>query len=1578
MAGLRNQLWQHPFVDVFKYVNIQDWRLAHKEGEVSEALDPISKRKVVKLAGSISAANYVQMPKTGSAMKTLGLTGKFMYVLFQVQPGKLFSMHFDFALATPRATRLFRLSVSNLYKANKLSSTLQLSCPTSHKWTVLVVSLPEVIRQWASEASSHQLKSVTLCACMIVRGVFASDILYSVKTLPKEMQLRVKEGEWSDSYDWIMLPLGEDQNALPEEIKQAPAKPKKRAPAETQRARPSPRKEAVEEAKADNPAEVIIEPALLEGLSLAPTEPFPDPISYLRRVLHISAKASLLASAASSYFSAYGEDFSAGTDEVVLYVSNCTIIAMNPATQAQEFMFAHSQPILSLSCRNGVLASADSQTVLIWNIKTRRSPVSLAPKFYIALTHLQLNDRGTQLAIVGLDEHSRVLVSVWSLLHINKRQGISLEAKQLSDFEVTQIKFSPFDEGRLVSCGKESVRFWRVKHKHLPGNSVVLNSYSRSCFTALEVTLVSSAKKVVVVSDGGCVFIINYHSREIETVRQIHSGAVLSLAGQGEFWVTGGQDCLVKVWNNDFGEAVLEAEHPAAVVGLVLSSSAAYCLTDNAVLGALDLDSSAYKTLVRSHTQGILASCVHRPSGYLVTVGEDRSIRLWNELLEQTYEFRSPADEPTAVSASPTADSFVVGFQSGTVRLFEMGSLLVLEEFTSHVTAVTLIRHSLDGKWAITVSEEGAFTLLDAHRKYIAIKHVLVDCPGAYSSAAFAPDSSEFATLGSYGNSIDFWDLRSLNVRHSVSLGAFVVQQVEYSANCFDLVALVHKETFVFAFFDSQRKLYREVVLPCAAQSFTISPNWLYIVSVHADALLRVWDYRGESHVQAFQGHSEAALSVEFGQDMKTIVTTAAADGVFVWLFKGDNAQQPLPITPGPAEVQEEAEVEAYVEEPEAAVSDMVEEYLRHAHLLEGPTKSEAGLRLSRIVGFTPHKQSCLVWAPSKGWFAYTCGVYVIVHFLKDEGTQHPLKHLDPVTCLSISPDSEILATASANSAMEGSGLVFLWSVATASVLSTLALHELGVKDLAFSPCGTYLASLGNEETEQTLAVWNAKTASMLAYSVLESSTHSLKWSPMEADAEFAAIGPSSLSFWRLNAALGLDFQPSSLPIRNEVSCGTYSPILKMAYFLFLGTVQGTVQVWEGRTNSFLHEFSALQGAVLSISCKSRRLVVGGESPYLLSWDWTKSLCKDKPETLLLESFAMNMWLEDPGDEGLVCTVGGTIWYINWLEKATVRIVSSHFAPISAVSAQDCVVSAAHDSSLRVWNPALTEQILQFMLPNLLCKTIDFHPQAPFIAAGFNDGSLRFFNTVIGKAGGKAFVFDSELSCVKFCQDGDTLLCGSSSGRISVVLVQSWEPLAVKVQDFGMAGAGVVGLDISPREPTRVLLASTNDGKTHVWEKKLTSDSLTHDRLVPDDSAEFNLIDFYRVLDADLAAARLAYDVKVRTTQDSLEAVSRFAPLEAKVYLTMVPALQYILMRNYAKHAVIRKIALNAFPLALALHPSGTRFAVSLSDRHVRIFDYESAAVEELDGEAQGTLAWVGDELVGSVGNALVKWSVTY
>ena len=36
-------------------------------------------------------------------------------------------------------------------------------------------------------------------------------------------------------------------------------------------------------------------------------------------------------------------------------------------------------------------------------------------------------------------------------------------AKHISDYNIKAVKFSPYEEGRLMTCGKDSVRMFRLK-----------------------------------------------------------------------------------------------------------------------------------------------------------------------------------------------------------------------------------------------------------------------------------------------------------------------------------------------------------------------------------------------------------------------------------------------------------------------------------------------------------------------------------------------------------------------------------------------------------------------------------------------------------------------------------------------------------------------------------------------------------------------------------------------------------------------------------------------------------------------------------------------------------------------------------------------------------------------------------------------------------------------------------------------------------------------------------------------------------------------------------------------------------
>lgn len=105
---------------------------------------------------------------------------------------------------------------------------------------------------------------------------------------------------------------------------------------------------------------------------------------------------------------------------------------------------------------------------------------------YEKVQQIRLSNK-KHLAMVGLDPYKRQAILIFDISEIETKREPKLIAKQISDFNILTIKFSPVDSEKLVSCGKENIRFWRVKNQHLPGSPVVLNHHARNTiFTVLD------------------------------------------------------------------------------------------------------------------------------------------------------------------------------------------------------------------------------------------------------------------------------------------------------------------------------------------------------------------------------------------------------------------------------------------------------------------------------------------------------------------------------------------------------------------------------------------------------------------------------------------------------------------------------------------------------------------------------------------------------------------------------------------------------------------------------------------------------------------------------------------------------------------------------------------------------------------------------------------------------------------------------------------------------------------------------------------------------------------------------------
>jgi len=135
---------------------------------------------------------------------------------------------------------------------------------------------------------------------------------------------------------------------------------------------------------------------------------------------------------------------------------------------------------------------------------------------------------GRLLASVGKDQHNKQMIIVWDISRIHRGEKPDIFAKQTSDFNILCLKFSPIDNFKMVSCGQQNIRFWRIKEtRNIRGSAVVLNQHSRNTvFTTLDFEYGAydaavhgidskdneALKRVYVASKHGMVYQISYHT----------------------------------------------------------------------------------------------------------------------------------------------------------------------------------------------------------------------------------------------------------------------------------------------------------------------------------------------------------------------------------------------------------------------------------------------------------------------------------------------------------------------------------------------------------------------------------------------------------------------------------------------------------------------------------------------------------------------------------------------------------------------------------------------------------------------------------------------------------------------------------------------------------------------------------------------------------------------------------------------------------------------------------------------------------------------------------------------------------
>ena len=337
--------------------------------------------------------------------------------------------------------------------------------------------------------------------------------------------------------------------------------------------------------------------------------------------------------------------------------------------------------------------------------------------------------------------------------------------------------------------------------------------------------------------------------------------------------------------------------------------------------------------------------------------------------------------------------------------------------------------------------------------------------------------------------------------------------------------------------------------------------------------------------------------------------------------------------------------------------------------------------------------------------------------------------------------------------------------------LHRLDLHKVKVQDLAFSPSGEYLATLGGPD-DNNLVVWDMTTGKAICGSPAAShSARTVRWFN-NADNRLVTAGEYNLRIWEFDRS-ARKLRPTDAhlgQLKRIINTVLIDPSDTVAY---CGTQSGDmleVNVTNGRfARASRERFS------LGIQCigytegATNHVIVGAGDGTLAKID-TKRLAVRKAVQMMGSVTSISSHAD--GRTALLGTSQGNTYRFNLDTLESDLLGTAHYHGITDICfPEGCsdlfVTSSTND--IRVWNANTRLELLRIQVPNLQCTCVAVLPNGKSIVSGWNDGKIRAFYPESGKL--QYVITDAHaesVTSIACTHDNTRLVSGGKDGRVRV------------------------------------------------------------------------------------------------------------------------------------------------------------------------------------------------------------------
>ena len=589
--------------------------------------------------------------------------------------------------------------------------------------------------------------------------------------------------------------------------------------------------------------------------------------------------------------------------KIIYFCSGSNLVKFDSINIKQKFFLGHSKPISNfiIACKGEIIFSNQegvNSIIRVWKTSNCQCIKMLTTPFD-KLKVMTENKNSKFLCTVG-NEQNRVSVIIWNIENLDNIQAI---IRQAVPTHINTIKFSPFEENILYSCGRENIKCWRIKNDHLNGKAIVLNQFARgNDFLCLDYNNTmfgddfTNKGKVYVGSNGGCIFQITCNNQELEAVYKVQDSAILALAVNEAFCATGSKDGYLRIWPVDFSEFLIEAKHDTGVCAVDISYDAMdiLCGTIGGSIGVLNVQNKEYKTILRSPPNKVKQLILHPSGDYLFSIEGDNSVRIWDiEHKAEAFQFVSSKDPPICVAA-PKELIFACGFSSGILKIFDLEKTEVLYECKPFKSSLNHLLFIQNDKLLVAMSAQGNLSIHDCSNNYIQIKIINIDTPSIYTDISLAVEADYFSTIGSESNCALVWNCLTFGMKNRVPISNFFIKKLCLINKNLLACILDNCNVRFYALSRYEGVFIKELMNLHInnVNQFITSHNYKYLISSGEEGMIKIWDmkmvFKTMQSYQQFIGHSTGVRGLILMENKGLLISSSEKSGIYFWNFLGD------------------------------------------------------------------------------------------------------------------------------------------------------------------------------------------------------------------------------------------------------------------------------------------------------------------------------------------------------------------------------------------------------------------------------------------------------------------------------------------------------------------------------------------------------------------------------------------------------------------------------------------------------------------------------------------------------------------